>query len=163
VKLSDIGLLLDACSSVQDKLIVSILADTGLRISELVSVARGDIDATNGTIRVWGKGAKQRVVRYGPRTAEFLATWIAQSFGPLLIKRTYSSIESMLRRLRLSTGTTCNPHAFRRTFACESVRNGLNLFYVQSLLGHSTLQMTRLYAEQVNSEDAIKHYKPIVQ
>ncbi len=38
----------------------------------------------------------------------------------------------------------------------------MNLFYVQSLLGHSTLTMTRLYAEQVNSEDAIKAYKPIV-
>jgi integrase len=54
------------------------------------------------------------------------------------------------------------PHAFRRTYACESVRNGMNLFYVQSLLGHSTLTMTRIYAEQVNSEDAIKAYKPVV-
>jgi integrase len=38
----------------------------------------------------------------------------------------------------------------------------MNLFYVQSLLGHSSLTMTRVYAEQVNSEDAIKAYKPIV-
>jgi len=38
----------------------------------------------------------------------------------------------------------------------------MNLFYVQSLLGHSTLTMTRVYAEQVGSEDAIKAYKPIV-
>jgi len=38
----------------------------------------------------------------------------------------------------------------------------MNLFYVQSLLGHSTLAMTRIYAEQVNSEDAIKAYRPIV-
>ena len=49
-----------------------------------------------------------------------------------------------------------------RTFATESVRNGLNVFYVQSLLGHSSLTMTRIYAEQVSSEDAIKAYKPIV-
>ena len=70
--------------------------------------------------------------------------------------------QTMFVRLGKETGIKCNAHAFRRTFACESVRNGLNLFYVQSLLGHSTLTMTRVYAEQVNSEDAIKAYKPIV-
>ena len=68
----------------------------------------------------------------------------------------------MLKRLETRTGIKCNAHAFRRTFACESVRNGLNVFYVQSLLGHSSLAMTRIYAEQVSSEDAIEAYKPIV-
>ena len=62
----------------------------------------------------------------------------------------------------VQTGIKCNAHAFRRTFACEYVRNGLNVFYLQSVLGHS-LTMTRIYAEQVSSEDAIKAYKPIVQ
>ena len=68
----------------------------------------------------------------------------------------------MLTRLESRTGLKCNAHAWRRTFACQSVRNGLNVFYVQSLLGHSSLTMTRVYAEQGNSEDAIKAYKPIV-
>ena len=68
----------------------------------------------------------------------------------------------MLKRLGEKTGIKCNAHAFRRTFACESVRNGVNLFHVQSLLGHESLTMTRIYAEQVGSEDAIKAYKPIV-
>ena len=68
----------------------------------------------------------------------------------------------MLYRLQIQTGIKCNAHAFRRTFATESVRNGLNVFYVQSLLGHSSLTMTRIYAEQVSSEDAIKAYIPIV-
>jgi site-specific recombinase XerD len=80
----------------------------------------------------------------------------------LLLNLTPYGIQFMLKRLGLETGITCNPHAFRRTFACESVRNGMNLFYVQSLLGHSSLTMTRIYAEQVNSEDAIKASKPIV-
>ena len=72
-------------------------------------------------------------------------------------------IEVALKRLEHRTGIKCNAHAFRRTFACESVRNGLNLFYIQSLLGHSTLTMTRIYAEQVGSEDAIRAYKAIVR
>ena len=73
-----------------------------------------------------------------------------------------TGLHEVLKRLGDQTGIKCNAHAFRRTFACESVRNGLNVFYVQSLLGHSSLTTTRIYAEQVSSEDAIKAYKPIV-
>ena len=69
----------------------------------------------------------------------------------------------MLVGLESLTGIKCNAHSFRRTFATESVRNGMNLFHVQSLLGHSSLTMTRIYAEQVNSEDVIKAYKAIVR
>jgi len=74
---------------------------------------------------------------------------------------TSGGISSMFYRLQNFTGIKCNAHAFRRTFTTASVRNGLNVFYVQSLLVHSSLTMTRIYAEQVNSEDAIKA-KPIV-
>ena len=69
----------------------------------------------------------------------------------------------MLLRLELKTGIKCNAHTFRRTFATESIRNGMNVFHVQSLLVHSSLTMTRIYAEQVDSEDAIKAYTPIVR
>ena len=71
-------------------------------------------------------------------------------------------VAKVLARLEAITGIKCNAHSFRRTFATESVRNGMNLFHVQSLLGHSSLTMTRIYAEQVNSEDAINAYKAVV-
>ena len=102
------------------------------------------------------------MVRYGPRTAELLDRHPATLGNDHLIGIEYFGVSAMLRRLWHRTGIKCNPHAFRRTFATECVRNGLNLFYVQSLLGHSTLEMTRIYAEQVDSEDAIKAYKPII-
>jgi len=163
VNLLDIPKLLAACDSVRDKLVVSLLADTGLRLSELASVRPGDVDQGSQTVRVWGKGAKQRVVRYGPQTAALLDQHLAQPGSqPTLVGLNPRGVAIMLYRLGKATGIRCNAHAFRRTFATESVRNGLNLFYVQSLLGHSTLAMTRIYAEQVNSEDAIKAYKPIL-
>ena len=56
-----------------------------------------------------------------------------------------------------------NRRSARRTFATEAIRHGMNLFHVQNLLGHSSLTMTRIYAEQVNSEDAIKAYKSVVR
>ena len=165
VKLEDVKTLLDAAQNCRDKLIVSLLADTGLRRSEACSVKWKDIDQENDTIRVWGKGAKQRVVRYGPITRSILDQWRNESKpevdGPLFgLKST--GLQHVLRSLEKRTGIRCNAHAFRRTFASESIRNGLNIFYVQSLLGHSSLAMTRIYAEQVGSEDAIKAYTPIV-
>ena len=164
VAVSDIPALLEGCATVRDKLVVSMLADTGLRLSELASARRTDIDTQACTVVVWGKGAKQRLVRYGPTTGELLAAFLSQSApGDTLLGLKPRGISVMLKRLEQRTDIKCNAHAFRRTFATESVRNGLNLFYVQSLLGHSTLTMTRIYAEQVNSEDAIKAYKPIVK
>jgi site-specific recombinase XerD len=96
-------------------------------------------------------------------TGELLLKWLNERPNANgLLTMPARGISSMLYRLQTQTGIRCNAHAFRRTFATESVRNGLNVFYVQSLLGHSSLTMTRIYAEQVNSEDAIKAYKPIV-
>ena len=163
VSLEDLDLLLSACESVRDKLIVSMLADTGLRRSELISIDVDDIDLNRQIIKVWGKGAKQRVVRYGPTTQVLMSSWLRErSECTSLLGLKGIGLTCVLKRLKEKTGIQCNAHAFRRTFAIQSIRNGMNPFYVQSLLGHEDLKMTRVYAEQVNSEDAIKAYKPIV-
>ena len=163
VALSDLPVLLAACEGTRDRLVISLLADTGLRRSELAQVKLSDIDLDSSIIRVWGKGAKERVVRYGPSTAALLNRHLQEQSTPdTLLGLNANGIATMLRRLGASTGIKCNPHSLRRTFATESIRNGMNVFHVQSLLGHSSLTMTRIYAEQVNSEDAVKAYKPIV-
>jgi site-specific recombinase XerD len=161
--LSDIPLLLGACDSTRDKRVVAMPSETGLRLTELANVSAGDLNLERSTITVWGKGAKQRVVRYGPMTEELLIKWLNERPNvERLLTMPPRGISSMLYRLQTQTGIKCNAHAFRRTFATESVHNGLNVFYVQSLLEHSSLTMTRIYAEQVSSEDAIKAYRPIV-
>ena len=163
VPLDAVAMLLDACETVRDKLVVSLFADTGIRRAELAGIAISSIDLTAKTIKIWGKGTKERKVAYGPRTAGLLAQYLQGANGEgALLGLTVEGTKEILRRLQARTGIKCNPHAFRRTFATESIRNGMNVFYVQSLLGHSSLTMTRIYAEQVNSEDAIKAYKPIV-
>ena len=160
VPIEDIKPLLEACTSVRDKLVVALLADTGLRLSELASIQTEDIDFGKRVIKIWGKGSKQRVVRYGDLSAQLMDEYESSDN---LLAMTPNAIRLMLDRLGKSTGIKCNAHSFRRTFATESVRNGMNLFHIQSLLGHSSLTMTRIYAEQVNSEDAVKAYKPIVK
>ncbi len=157
VDLDAIPVLLAACQNLRDKLVVSLLADTGLRLSELASLKVGDIDLEESSIAVWGKGAKQRKVCFGPFTQVMLKKYL-DDYSPTdgLLGLKPRGVAQVLAGLESVTGIKCNAHSFRRTFATESVRNGMNLFHVQSLLGHSSLTMTRIYAEQVNSEDAIK-------
>lgn len=117
--------------SSRDKLIVSLLADTGLRRAELCSVNWADVEQEQDIIRVWGKGAKQRVVRYEPQTRPLLSRWQTQqdsNAGGSLLGIKPTGLLAVLKRLEIETGIKCNAHAFRRTFACESVRNGLNVF-----------------------------------
>lgn len=54
------------------------LADTGLRRSELINIDVADIDLNREVIKVWGKGAKERMVRYGPRTQDLLVAWLRE-------------------------------------------------------------------------------------
>ena len=144
--------------------LVSLLADTGLRLSELASVSVRGIDLDERSITVWGKGARQRKVCFGEFTQELLERYLDE-YKPKdgLLRLKPSGVAKVLTGLEASTGIRCNAHSFRRTFATESVRNGMNLFHVQSLLGHSSLTMTRIYAEQVGAEDAIRAYLPIVR
>jgi len=132
---------------------------------ELANIKLSDINLGDRIITVWGKGAKQRFVCYGTTTATYMAEYLDEMElkGHQAIIPNVWAITNLLKELGDKIGIKCNAHSFRRTFATESVRNDMNLFHVQSLLGHSSLTMTRIYAEQVNSEDAIKAYKAVVR
>ena len=159
-----INALLKCCMTQRDKLIVSLLADTGLRLSELANIERKDIDIQTRTIVVWGKGARQRRVAYGEISGKLLQEYLSDSANnKKLFELLSRGIAQILVRLGEETGIICNAHIFRRTFATHLIRNGINVFHVQSLLGHSSLTMTRIYSEQVDSEDAIKAYMAIVR
>ena len=68
--------LLNASSNPREQLIVSLLADTGLRLSELAGIQKVDIDFQHQTILVWGKGARQRLVAYGEASANSLQDYM---------------------------------------------------------------------------------------
>ena len=161
LSLEQLGQLVAACNTDIQRLVVTLLADPGVRRSELASVQVSDIDISTRTIRITGKGKKRRVVKFGDVTASYLRSWI-ETRGPdsALLGISSSGVSSLLVALRRRTGIRCNAHSFIRLFACEAIRNGMNLFHVQSLLGHSALEMTRLYAHQVGSEDALDSYTP---
>ena len=109
VSANDMPHLIQVCGPVRDKLIVALLADTGLRLSEVAMVRLSDIDLDRSTITVWGNGAKQRVVRFGPSTNELMLEWLSvRPNTDALLELTPRGIAAMLTRLQMQTGIKCN-------------------------------------------------------
>jgi len=166
-----IGDLLFLCDDrkffgVRNKAIILTFLDTGLRLSELASIQLNDIDFDQETIKVMGKGARERVVRIGKKTQKAIpryllvrndsypCLWVNQERKPLTAWGIQVMIKNLGKRAELQ-GVRCSPHTFRHTFATTALKNGAGEFEVQSLLGHRDLRMTRRYAETLRSENAV--------
>jgi len=153
----------------RDRAMVTMLLDCGLRVSELAGLDLDDVDWTDGTLLVLGKGGKERVVPFGHTTRQALTAYIARR-GELDTPALFvSTLGARLDRYRVRdiierrceqaeiTGVRCSPHTFRHTMAVSYLRNGGDVFSLQKLLGHSTLDMTRKYAELADSDVQDKH------
>ena len=148
----------------RDRALIMILLDTGLRASELCSLRVGDIDQKTGKVEVRhgvGGGAKfkkGRVVFLGKSTRRVVWRYLAEREdgedpeAPLFLGKFNRPMnKDVLRQLIASLGKKagvkkCHPHRFRHTFAITYLRAGGDLFTLQALLGHSSLDMVRRYA-----------------
>ena len=169
--------MLDCCtdyfSGTRDKALILLIYDSGLRRSEVAGIQLKDIDLKSGAIKVMGKGAKERLVAIGSRAKQAVIQYLLMREDELpwlfvthlkerregLAPRTVSTIIQRVMTRAGITGIKKGPHTLRHSFATTAIRNGANLFYVQSLLGHSTLDMTRRYAATVDSEEAVRQHK----
>jgi integrase/recombinase XerC len=145
-----------ALADQRERALALVLLDTGLRLSELVSLRVGDV-RPDGTLHVMDKGAKERIVPIGASArralVRYLATRAAVTAGdPLFCGRwgpalTARGIQQAIARLgrRAEVGTRCSPHTFRHTFARGYLVNGGDVFSLQQILGHATLDMVRRY------------------
>ena len=162
--LPEIKKLVEVAPTARDKAIILMMVDTGFRKGELAGIRLTDVNWEARTIKVWGKGAKERVGKFSDTTERYLREHLA-SYRPNgnIWGLNYYGIASMLSRLEKATGITCNPHSFRRAWAIESIKSGVNLLDVQVLGGWDDLEMVKRYAREVNSEDAISRYRPLMQ
>jgi len=150
-----------------------ILLDTGLRIGELVNLKMEDVHMDEGYLKVLGKGKKERIVPIGNNAQKVLQRYLfrfrpkpinpvvqnvflSQSSNPL----TENSMKLMFTRLAKRSGV-CRLHAHlcRHTFATRFLINGGDVFTLQQILGHSTLEMVRHYVNLASSHIAIQHQK----
>ncbi len=156
----------------RNKAIILVLTDTGLRLKEIAEIQKSVIDFDRETIKVMGKGAKERVVRIGENTQRAIlryllrrddtlpCLWVTEERHLL----TKWGIEIMIRKLGKRAepiNVRCSPHMFRHTFATDALENGAAEWEVQSLLGHETLEMTRRYTNTLRSQKAIIGHKKL--
>jgi len=154
----------------RNKAIILTFLDTGLRLSELANIQLKDIDFDRETIKVMGKGAKERVVRIGKKAQKAIlryllmrndglpCLWVSEERRPL----THWGIELMIGKLGKRagfTGVRCSPHTFRHSFATTCLRNGMGEFALQLILGHESLYMTRRYVSTLGVEDSFKAHQ----
>jgi site-specific recombinase XerD len=152
-----------ALADERERALALVLLDTGLRLSELASLRIGDV-RPDGTLHVMGKGAKERIVPIGASArralVRYLATRSSVAAGdPLFCGRwgpglTARGIQLAIARLgrRAAVGTHCSPHTFRHTFARGYLVNGGDVFSLQQILGHTTLDMVRRYVNFASFE-----------
>ena len=131
--------LIGQAETVRDKCIISLFADSGMRLNELLNVKESHIDWESQTIVVWGKGGKQRKAPSTKRTADLLAEYLRVCKVSPVNKNVWGlgrrGIQIMLWRLQEKTGLPCNPHTFRRTFASNLHRAGLDVEHIMRLGG----------------------------
>lgn len=179
------GLLREARRSsepARDTAVVSMLLDTGCRASELVSIRNGDLDMKNRCCRVLGKGNKYRTIFFGESTARALVDYKPRLIRPsasalafqeqslFLSAKTgkplqLSGLQQIMKRLKKNCGfrISCSPHALRRAFAVQTLKNGANVFSVQAMLGHTDLEMTQRYCflAQADVEAQYRQFSPM--
>jgi integrase/recombinase XerC len=151
----------------RDHAILELLYASGLRVSELAGLDVEALDHDGRTVRVLGKGRKERIVPYGEPAARALTAWLARRGrrpGPLFAgarggRLGVRAIHRLVRRAARGAGLTrrVSPHTLRHTFATHLLDGGADLRMIQELLGHSRLSTTQRYTH-VGAEHLMKTY-----
>jgi len=173
----EIGAILNAFSTspsdARNQALFMLLLDTGLRTGELVNLKMDDVHMDEGYLKVMGKGKKERIVPVGNNAQRALQRYLfrfrpkpnnpatnnvflSTSSQPL----TENSMKLMFTRLAHRSGVyRLHAHLCRHTFATRFLINGGDVFSLQQILGHSTLEMVRHYVNLASSHIAIQHQK----
>jgi len=144
----------------RDQLVLEMLYGTGIRLSELIGIHADDVSLGGSTVRVTGKGNKQRLVPLNPslkRVIERYQACRAHEFGPLAgpllltdkgeamyDKLVYRTVKHYLSQITTS-GAQQHPHALRHAFATHLLGKGADLNSIKELLGHASLAATQVY------------------
>ena len=150
---------------IRDQAILEIFYSSGLRLQELVGLTIADLDLSNGYLRVYGKGSKERLVPIGGYAKRALEKYLKEVRPELLAKAgnpaktvhvflnyrgtrlSGRSIQRMMAKYlqQLALKRKISPHTLRHTFATHLLENGADLRVVQELLGHVDISSTQIY------------------
>ena len=139
----------------RDKLILSVLHSTGLRVSELIEIKIQDIDFSERTIFIKGKGNKERIVLFDKDTKEEISAYLnfrvkkseyllVNNYGhPLSARYIQMMIKKYAEKAEIKKNVT--PHVLRHSYATHLLKRGVDIRIIQQLLGHSSILSTQIY------------------
>lgn len=173
---SEINKLLDKVGSDElsfiDKAIIELFYSTGIRLSELINLKFSDVNFSNRTIKVLGKGSKQRIVPFGSMAENAINNYLhirdiininrldllfvtkkGRKYTPIQIRRMVNK-----KLADVTNNRKRSPHVLRHSFATHMLDKGADIRAVKDLLGHENLSTTQIYTH-VNPEQLKKVYK----
>jgi integrase/recombinase XerC len=165
----------DEPQEMRDRAILETLYSAGLRVSELVGIADGDLDFAAGIVRIRGKGKRERIAPIGSHSVRALKAWLSVRElspraptgreAPVFVNRfgnrlTTRSVARMLEKYLRETGLDqrTSPHTLRHSFATHLLDRGADIRSVQELLGHKSLVTTQIYTH-VSTSNLIAAYE----
>ena len=157
----------------RNQTILMLMLDTGLRMGEIINLKMDDIHMNEGLLKVMGKGKKERIVPMGSNAQRALQRYLfryrPQPFSTIIDNvflsvvgkpLTENGVKLIFSRLAKRSGVTrLHAHLCRHTFATRFLINGGDVFTLQQILGHSTLEMVRHYVNLASNHVAIQHHK----
>lgn len=164
---------LNTTAGCRDYAILLILLDTGLRCSELANLKLDDVNIDDGHLKVMGKGGKERIVPFGVVAQRALLRYLSHFRASPLFPGTDSffltleglplgrnSVKMMFQRLAMKCRIKrLHPHLCRHTFATNYLINGRDVFTLQQILGHTSLEMVRRYISLASAHVTVQHRK----
>jgi integrase/recombinase XerD len=149
----------------RDRTMLEVLYATGLRVSELVNLQKGQINLNQGVIRIPGKGDRERLIPLGEEAMRAIKEFMGSVRDDILLERqsdylfptrrgdrmTRQSFWHIIKRhaRKAGIGKELSPHTLRHAFATHLLHHGADLRVVQMLLGHSDLSTTQIYRHVV--------------
>ena len=152
---------------IRNSLILEMLYSTGIRVSEIINIKTNDISLGDRTIKISGKGNKERVVYFGSRCLDLLNLYLKSSRSELNVngieylflsktgkKISDREIRKIVDDAAIIAGIKIkiSPHVLRHTFATHMLSDGADLRSVQELLGHENLSTTQIYTHLTNDK-----------
>lgn len=151
----------------RNSVIIELLYATGIRVSELINIKISDIDINERTIKVLGKGSKERMVIFNNHTKKAINTYLDDGYhilnknntGYLILNKDGNRlseryVRNIINKLVTKAGldVKISPHTFRHTFATDMLEEGSDLMTVKELLGHESLNTTSIYTHITNEQ-----------
>jgi integrase/recombinase XerD len=140
----EIEFMRKSCKSFEEELVVNVLLDTGMRVSELANLIEENIAWQRNCISLYGKGNKRRVIPMSSIVRFYLSKLFSkQSKVPLAMRTIQKYVKMVAERARIRKPVS--PHVLRHTFAVTYLHKGGNLRALQAILGHSSITTTDIY------------------